>query len=408
MRVLFLTHRLPYAPNRGDRIRAYHLLRTLSRQAAVDLVSLAHDLAEADRAADLAPLAVSVSVARVSRARTLVGAARALVDSVPLTHRLLASPRLGPLLKAAAARRPDVVLAYCSGMARFALEPPLAGLPLVIDLVDVDSAKWGALAAASSPPLAWVYRREAACLARFERAAAERAVATVVVNEREREVFRRVAPGARVEVIPSGVDFEYFRSPDGPGAGRDVVFCGVMNYRPNEEGALWLAREVWPHVRARHPDARLWLVGSHPTRQVLALRAADGSVEVTGAVADVRPYLWRAAVAAAPLHTARGLQNKVLEAVAAGLPAIVTPAVAEGLPEEVLPACRVAHGAKPFADALCAWLAQPPEARRRLADAARVGDLHWDRRLAPMVDLLRAAAQRGAVGGKKSPGEATC
>ena len=115
--------------------------------------------------------------------------------------------------------------------------------------------------------------------------------------------------------------------------------AGVMNYAPNVEGAVWLAREVWPIVRSARPDARLTLIGASPSAEVVALASDRTGVVVTGTVPDVRPYLWRAAVAAAPLQIARGIQNKVLEAVAAGLPCVVTPQVAEGLPREVVPAC---------------------------------------------------------------------
>ncbi len=143
MKLLYLTHRLPYAPNRGDRIRAHHTLGVLRNRADVDLVSLVHDRDEGAHLGDLRGLVNSVSVAPVPRLRNRVSGALALTGTRPLTHSLLDSPAIRPILnQLVETRRPDVVLAYCSGMARFALEPPLAGLPLVIDLVDVDSCKW--------------------------------------------------------------------------------------------------------------------------------------------------------------------------------------------------------------------------------------------------------------------------
>jgi len=396
MRVLFLTHRLPYAPNRGDRIRAYHILRALRGRADVTLVSLAHDDEEAGKIAELNGLADSVAVARVAPLRNRIRAAGALLTGTPLTHALLDSPDMRPLLQRQVEQTPpDVVLAYCSGMARFALEPPLASLPLVIDLVDVDSCKWSALAETTRPPLQWVYRREAHRLAKFERDAARAAFATTVINQREADALKQIVPDARVDVVTSGVDFSHLRAPSSPVSSSDVVFCGVMNYAPNEHGAIWLAHDVWPLVRASVPHARLRLVGSHPTARVRALAAADASVEVTGEVPDVRPYLWSAAVAAAPLHTARGLQNKVLEAIAAGLPVIVTSVVADGLPAAVLPACRVAESAPAFAAAIVESLRTAPENRRAIVNRIDLTPLSWDRRLAPMVDLLDAAVRAG-------------
>jgi sugar transferase (PEP-CTERM/EpsH1 system associated) len=394
MRILFLTHRLPFAPNRGDRIRAYHTLQTLQRHAHVDLVSLVHDADEAAQAASLAPYAASVHVAPVEPIRNWMAGLAGLPGQRPLTHALLDSRRLTPILtRLVGQQRPDVVLALCSGMARFALEPPLAGLPLVTDLIDVDSLKWQALAERASQPKRWIYRREARCLARFEAAAAQASHATVIVNEREETVLRAIAPAARIAVVPNGVDWEHWRPERDPAPSQDVVFCGVMNYEPNEQGAVWLARAVWPLVRDRRPDARLRLVGSNPTPLVRGLAARDASIEVTGAVPDVRPYLWSSAVAAAPLHTARGVQNKVLEAVAGGLPVIVTPQVAEGLPSEVAPACRVAVDAQGFADALVDALVRSP-LERRTAAAADLSGLSWERRLQPLVSIIEDAASQ--------------
>ncbi len=302
------------------------------REHRVHVVSLIHDEEEGRRAADVRALGARVDCARVSNVRNRARALAALVTSTPLTHVLLDSRELRPLIRAAFAReRPDVVVAYCSGMARLALEPPLDAVPFVLDMVDVDSEKWRELAPAASMPMSWIYRREYRTMRRFEERAAEAAEATLVVSERERAVMQDVQPDSRVIVVPNGVDLGGFAPPEAPAEGRNVVFCGVFDYPPNVSGAVWLAQEIWPKVKTRHPDATLTLVGMNPARAVLAL-ARDPSVRVTGAVSDVRPFLWQAAVSAAPLLVARGVQNKVLEALAAGLPCVVTPPVFEGLP----------------------------------------------------------------------------
>jgi glycosyltransferase involved in cell wall biosynthesis len=282
-------------------------------------------------------------------------------------------------------------------MTRFALEDPLAGLPLIIDLVDVDSLKWNALAARATGPMRWVYEREAKYLSRFEARAARRAFATLVVNERERTALATIAPDAKIEVVPNGVDYEYFHARSGPSAEPEVVFCGVMDYGPNEEAAVWLGREVWPLVRERRGDVRLRVVGSRPRARVRNLAARDATIEITGDVPDVRPYLWRAAVATAPLHTARGVQNKVLEAVAAGVPAVVTPEVAGGLPPEVLIACRIAADPRAFADAVLEYLQLSPDQRRGIAESTNLADLSWSSRLATLGDLLQEAVRHSAL-----------
>jgi sugar transferase (PEP-CTERM/EpsH1 system associated) len=396
MRVLYLTHRLPYAPNRGDRVRSYQTLRALGHCVQLDVVSLVHDSAELAQADRVRELVDHVDLAPVTRIRNLAAGVFRLPTATPLTHVLLDSPAMPTLLRRVVAeRRPDVVLAYCSGMARFAFGPELSGLPVVLDMVDVDSVKWKALADRSTGPMRWIYGREATRLATFEAEAVRRAVATIVVNDRERTALRSLVPDAPVEVMPNGVDSRFFKPlPTEHTTTSDVVFCGVMNYPPNEAGALWLAREIWPRVRQQCGEARLWLVGSQPTMRVSGV-ARDPSINVTGAVPDVRPFLWRSAIAVAPLKTARGIQTKVLEAVASGLPTIVTSAVAEGLPSEILAACRVADTTETFADAIVKCLRLDARARRDLAEQVNLQPFSWDRCLRNLVALLESAAQRG-------------
>jgi len=396
MKVLILTHRLPYAPNRGDRVRAHHIVRLLAARADVRVVSLVHDRDEAAQADTLRQLGVGVATAMVPRARNLVGAALALPTSTPLTHALLHAPAMSAAIETATTKWfPDVVLAYCTGVAPLALAPPLDAVPYVLDVVDVDSAKWAAFADASRFPRAWIYRREARCLGAFERHAVRSAFAATVVNERERDTLLRGCRGADVHVIPNGVDVSALTPHDSPADAERVIFTAVFDYAPNGDGALWFARRVWPLVRAARPTATLTLAGASPTRAIRQLATIDPSIEVTGAVADMRPYLWRSAVAVAPLHQARGVQNKVLEAAAAGLPSVVTSPVWNGLPKEVLAACRRGDTPEQFAAHVIDLLALSPHGRRRYAELARLDDLAWPKRLAPLVDLVECAARSG-------------
>lgn len=394
MKVLYLTHRVPYAPNRGDRIRAYHVLRYLkARGVSVCLVALAHDDKEMAEAAGLHDLVDALRVVRVTRARNLVKAGLAIAGDQPLTHWLLDSPEMRPVLETARREwQPDVVLAFCSGMARFAMEPPLDTVPFVHDMVDVDSFKWETLAKQSWGPLAWVYRREADVLREFEVQATHEARATLVVSDRECRALRSLDPRFKPIVLPNGVDIDTFRNKGAPSAVPEVVFTGVFGYRPNEHGARWLIDHVWPRVRRSQPHAHLMLVGRGPSAS-LRNRARRAGVEVTGTVPDVRPYLWRAAIAVAPLETAHGVQNKVLEAVAAGLPVVATSAVYDGLPEAVRPACRVAPTAEMFAEAIAELLTASAETRRELASRADLKALTWEVSLKRLPDILRRATE---------------
>ena len=399
--VLFLTHRLPYAPNRGDRIRAHFLLRALTAVATVRVVSLVHDNEEASHASDLAPSVESTHIARVSGLRNRLRSVLALPGQRPTTHTMLDSPGLEGAITTATRIRPDVVLAYCSGMARLAMATPLRSYPCVLDMVDVDSEKWRALAKVSNAPFSWIYNREARVLRRFEAEAARFASSTMVVTSRERDSMLDIAPTARIEVVPNGVDVDELCPPSAPSTSSDVVFCGVMNYAPNEKAARLLAVDVWPLVRQQCPDATLSLVGSSPSRAVEALGSAQMGITVTGAVPDVRPYLWRAAIAAAPIFTARGIQNKVLEAVAAGLPTVVTPNLMDSLPDAVRPACVSADSVQAIAAAIVDLLNRKPNERRAMAARADVRSIAWERQLAPVRALLEQAIASGTSRGTR-------
>ena len=167
-----------------------------------------------------------------------------------------------------------------------------------------------------------------------------------------------------------------------------------MNYEPNVEGVLWFAREVWPRILVHRPDATFVVVGSSPTEAIRKLASPDSRIDVTGTVADVRPFLWSAAVSVAPLRTARGLQNKVLEALAAGLPAVVTPQVFEGLPEQVHTGCRVARSPVEFATETLDLLAKSPLERRSMAVRSNLESMSWDAQLAGLPDILERARAR--------------
>jgi sugar transferase (PEP-CTERM/EpsH1 system associated) len=394
MRILALTQRLPYAPNRGDRLRAYHVLRHLSTHAEIELVSLVHDAEELSHAGEMQSFIERVTALPVGKLRSAARAAAAGVTGMPLTHALLdAAGMSGALQEIYDTRRPDVVFAYCSSMARFAMQPPLNQVPMVLDFVDVDSRKWRDMAAATRPPLSWVYRREAATLGAFEARAARQAQTALVVNEREAHNALALAPDADVQVLPNGVEIDRLKPVMPPAVEPRVVFCGVMNYAPNAEGMTWFVEQVWPLVRAHQPDATLAVVGADPAPAFHALCDRDASITVTGRVPDVREWLWNSAVAVAPLHVARGVQNKALEAIASGLPIVMTEAVAGGLPPAAMPAARVANTAKDFADHVIGLLRRSPAERRGIAASSDLSALTWSRTLQPLLSIIEGAAR---------------
>jgi sugar transferase (PEP-CTERM/EpsH1 system associated) len=395
MRVLFLTQRVPFAPNRGDRIRAFHMLQAMSTFASVSVFCFAHDAGE-EAAARTVPFADHVVAVPVPRVRNLVRGVFQLATRKPLTHVLLDAPGARAALEALIGRaKPDVVLAFCSSMSRFLFEPPLNRFGRVIDFVDVDSAKWREMAAQTRRPMRWIYEREARTLGRFEASSAAAVQAALVCSDRERDTLELMAPGAPIHVIENGVDLAAFHPREPPAVSATVVFCGVMNYEPNRQGILWFAREIWPHIRAARPDARLVVVGSDPTPDVLALSGHE-AIEVVGRVPAVQPYLWASAVSIAPLLLARGIQNKVLEALAAGLPVVTTPNVWEGLPAEARDGCISAAEPAEFAAAVVRLLALPADLRRSIPLACRLDVLTWAHRLSELHGILETARRSSA------------
>jgi sugar transferase (PEP-CTERM/EpsH1 system associated) len=404
VKILVLAHRLPFAPNRGDRIRLFHLCRLLRAAHQVHVVSLIHDADEWAHLAGMQQAGVAATGTRLALLRH-VAALAALPGKRPLTHVLLDGANMAPILERECAWQPDVVLAYGTGMVRYALEGPLRATPCVLDMIDVDSEKWAQLAERASWPMSWIYRREADTLRAFERVAVQQVAATTVSSVRERELATRVLNGAVPVVVTNGVDVEHFAPPSPPAASSHLVFCGVFNYQPNEEAAIWLSSRVWPLVRSEVPAAVLQLVGMKPSRAVRAL-AQPGSIEVTGEVADVRPFLWNAAAAAAPLFVARGVQNKVLEALAAGVPCVVSPAVLDGLPEAVRGGCIEQANPDAFAAAVVRLLRLAPDERRALAARARIDECSWPSQLATFVTLLRDAAASPQLTQRRASGVA--
>jgi sugar transferase (PEP-CTERM/EpsH1 system associated) len=398
VRVLFLTHRLPYAPNRGDRLRAYHMLRALSPHADLELVSLAHDDDEMTHAGDLDGLVKRVHVARVPQLRNLVRGGLSLAGTRPLTHSLLDAPDIYPAIdEIVRTRKPDALFAYCSGMVRFAMAPPLAEIPCVLDMVDADSAKWSALAQTSGFPKSLIYAREARYLSRFEVAAMRHAKTTIVVNEREQKLLNDLDPSTPVIVIENGVDLDSFAPTTPPSEAPSIVFCGVMNYAPNEEGARWIAREVWPSVRQARPDAQLFLVGASPSPAVRALASDADGIIVTGTVPDVKPYLWNASAAAAPLWTARGVRFG-WQSFQHGWRDHRGQASGDRFQHFVLhAACSLASAPDAFARAIVDLLALTPTERRARATAAPLAALAWRERLKDLPRIMTAATegQRG-------------
>lgn len=355
-KVLFLAHRIPFPPDKGDKIRAFHILKRLSEQHEVWLGAGVDD--PADRLIERAKLPCHhACLPPLKPARRALNMLGGLATDAPLSVARFRHPQLARWVNRVLGEvRPDLVFVYSSAMAQYVLGriPPQGRL--VVDFVDADAEKWRAYAAKARGPRAALYAREFQTLRAYEGQVLAEADAGLLVSDTERRLLGAMHPADahKLRIMPNGVDTDFF-SPAGAGDGCSLVMTGRMDYAPNVDAALWFAEEILPRVRLRRPDAVFRIVGAAPTLAVRALARRPG-VEVTGAVPDVRPYLAQAAAVVAPLRIARGIQNKVLEGMAAGRPVIATPDALDGIGAAPGLEVLTASDAQGFALAACAVL----------------------------------------------------
>jgi sugar transferase (PEP-CTERM/EpsH1 system associated) len=359
--LLLLIHRIPYPPNKGDKIRSYHLLKHLAQHYRVHLATFVDDPDDWQYVPHVQALCASSHFARMHPLRARVKSLTALLKNRSLSLDYYRDAGLARWVRdSVAAHGIERVLVFSSAMAQYA--DPYRSARRVVDFCDVDSDKWRQYAEQKSFPMNLLYRYEAKQLLRYERQVARDYDASLFVSKPEAELFRRLAPesSAKIGHFSNGVDTEYFSpsvgyaSPYAPGE-RALVFTGAMDYWPNVDAVQWFCDDVFPLLRARYPDLRFYIVGSRPAPAVQNLGQREG-VTVTGTVPDVRPYIAHAAVAVAPLRIARGIQNKVLEAMAMATPVVVSPQALEGI--DAVPGSELvlAEDAPAFADAVAALL----------------------------------------------------
>lgn len=336
-KLLYLVHRIPYPPNKGDKIRSFHFLKALAEEYEIYLGTFIDDPDDRQyiealkpyckdsfcvdlqpQSAKLFSLSGFLSNEALSLPYYRSQALQVWVDGVIETHDI------------------QQAMIFSSPMAQYLVSHPQ--VDLVADYVDVDSDKWLQYAKSKRWPASWVYQRESKKLLDYEIDMAVRAKSTLFVSEQEAQLFKQLAPSVsgKIDYVNNGVDTVFFDPSltyESPFAQAEmaIVFTGAMDYWANVDAVIWFAQEVFPLVQQQCADARFYIVGSKPTKQVLQLAEADESIIVTGRVDDVRHYVANAAVVIAPLRIARGIQNKVLEAMAMAKPVVVTPAAMEGI-----------------------------------------------------------------------------
>jgi sugar transferase (PEP-CTERM/EpsH1 system associated) len=396
--LLFLTQRIPYPPNKGEKIRSLQIIRHLSRNYNVHLGCLLDDPADEQHIGAVQALCAGSHFARLNRKRAKLLCLVGLLTGKPLSVTFYHDRALAAWVsKTIQEIRPEVIFISSSNMAPYVLDLTGTERVCLCDLVDVDSEKWRSYARSGKGPMHWIHAREGREIAKLEARIARECDWSTFVSNEEAELFRREQPdfSAKIRAIPNGVDYAYFDPEvhhDTPFAtGRlNFVFTGTMDYPPNIDAVRWFVSEIFPIIRRIATDAQFHIVGSSPAPQVRELAAVDG-VSVTGWVPDVRPYVAHATASVAPMRIARGIQNKVLEAMAMARPVVVTKDALEGIEAEPGRELLLAEGAEAFA-ASCLFAAQPEGQMIGQAARRRVErDYAWASRLQGFDALLMSA-----------------
>ena len=393
--LLLLVHRIPYPPNKGDKIRSYHLLKHLAQHYRVHLGTFIDDIDDWQHVPRIKTVCAESHFATLKPRSARVRSLGALWSNRSLSLDYYRDSGMQAWVDEVMQRQQiRRVLVFSSVMAQYVER--YSSARRVVDFVDVDSDKWRQYAQKTRWPMSWLYRYEARQLLRYERHVALTCNASLFVSEPESRLFKTLAPesATRISFVNNGVDTEYF-SPDRtydnpyPVAGHAVVFTGAMDYWPNIDAVKWFVSEVLPVLRLAAPQTCFYIVGARPSVEVKALAHIAG-VSVTGTVPDVRPYLAHAAVTVAPLRIARGIQNKVLEAMAMAKPVVVSAQALEGIDAAPGTELILALDAQQFTAAILALLATPDSDLCAAARSRVELDYSWSSNLARIDEQLEA------------------
>lgn len=402
--LLFLCHRLPFPPNKGEKIRAYHALQFLRRHFRVHLGSFLDDEDDARHAHQLAAGCASSCFIRMPPHWARLSVLSALLRDEALSLPYFRHAALQRWVnKTLAEQRIDACLAYSGPMAQYLpTGAPHGPLWRVLDLVDVDSEKWHGYADRRPWPISVLYRREGRLLLEFERQAAAEFDRVMLVSPAEADLFKRRAPESadKVDYYSNGVDSAYFAPlpahPSPFGKARALVFTGAMDYEPNIEAVGWFAERVLPQLRTQHTELEFHIVGSRPAASVRALQRLPG-VKVSGTVPDVRPYLQHAALVVAPLRMARGIQNKVLEAMSMRKTVVASPQALEGITAVHGAEVLCANGGAEFISLICRQLHTPDASIGVNARLRILSDYRWSHNLQRLAHALGVVSEQPEV-----------
>jgi sugar transferase (PEP-CTERM/EpsH1 system associated) len=382
MKVLYITHSCPYPPNKGERIRCFNVLKYLTQKHEVKLLYPSFTGQNEELKEHLRKYCTTIETVRMNPLLSKVHCGLGLLTRTPLTVSYFYSKRLKRLI---ANQTFDIALADCSSMAQYIMG---IDCPKIVDLVDIDSDKWRLYAQKHSGLKSALYALECRRLREYESVISEKFNYCLVVSEKEKTLLSKQANAV---VIPNGVDFQFFRPENQPDT-HTLIFVGAMNYFPNIDGVMYFHREIFPLIQARLPSVKFVIAGMHPSPAIK--RLADEHTTVTGYMPDIRSSVAQASVAVVPLRIAKGIQNKILEAMAMEVPVVATSVANSGINagdrEEIL----LADNPADFAQATIALLTDTALRTRIVTQAKQMlwRNFDWERNLQKLDAVLSLAA----------------
>ena len=394
MKILYLCHRFPFPPRRGGKIRPFNMIRHLAREHEVSVASMVRSAQEAAEGAGLAQHCAHYEMARVHDPVQALRMVSRLPTAAPSSLAYFYSPDLARRVRELLAKeRFDLVFVHCSSAAQYVEH--VDGVPKILDFGDMDSQKWLEYSRYKPFPLSFGYRLEGHKLEREERRLASRFDLCTATTRAEWETLENLGTAVATGWFPNGVDSEYFAPSDEPYDVDTIAFVGRMDYYPNQQCMFDFCARTLPRLQAKRPALKLLIVGADPSPEVRDLQKLPG-VTVTGSVPDVRPYLRRCALMVAPLNIARGTQNKILEAMAMGVPVVVSRAAAGGVDAHDGEHFLVGSTPESYAALVLRVLDHPPE-RMRLGRAGRermLSNHAWGKSMRRLDQLIEGCLAR--------------
>ncbi len=340
MHCLYLAQRVPFPPNKGEKLRSFHQINFLRQQGiAITVAAPLENEGELPYFHQL-KAGYGCEVLHAPLGNKIMRYVSGLIRNASMSEAHFYSSELQQQIDTLIAEgKIDAIICTASSMAGYVfrsstLKALTKNTTLIMDFMDMDSNKWDQYSEAASFPMSWVYKREAACIRRLEKQVGDTFDACFFVAEPETQMFNSENPSIKAQVITigNGIDPSEFYPAATPAEtmAPRLLFAGVMDYAPNVDAMIWFYQHVWPNVKAKWPDATLTIAGMNPTPEISGLDAQPG-ITVTGFVEEILPYFHQSNIFIAPFRIARGIQNKILQAFACGLPVVATSMGAEGI-----------------------------------------------------------------------------